>query len=94
MVSVYLLSSSDDLVFFRVAELFTLSPLQESLSENAHVAYLPMSERLKHLGVHLATWVFSTVLALGCGAAVYFLCQFDREVRRLKTKAKLYRMML
>ncbi|XP_046899636.1 transmembrane channel-like protein 5 [Hypomesus transpacificus] len=53
--------------------------LKESLSENAHVAYLPMSERLKHLGVHLATWVFSTVLALGCGAAVYFLCQFDRE---------------
>ena len=52
------------------------------------MASLPRSERLKHLGVHLATWPLSTVLALGCGAAVYFLCRFDKEVRGLKTKAQ------
>ncbi|XP_045547112.1 transmembrane channel-like protein 5 isoform X2 [Salmo salar] len=51
--------------------------LKESLSEKFQVALLPLTERLKHYGVFLGTWLLSTGMALGCGASVYFLCQYD-----------------
>ncbi|XP_071032533.1 transmembrane channel-like protein 5 [Oncorhynchus clarkii lewisi] len=51
--------------------------LKESLSEKIQVALLPLTERLKHYGVFLGTWLLSTGMALGCGASVYFLCQYD-----------------
>ncbi|XP_070964932.1 transmembrane channel-like protein 5 [Oncorhynchus clarkii lewisi] len=51
--------------------------LKESLSEKVQVALLPLTERLKHYGVFLGTWLLSTGMALGCGASVYFLCQYD-----------------
>uniref|UniRef100_A0A8C7EZ30 Transmembrane channel-like protein n=1 Tax=Oncorhynchus kisutch TaxID=8019 RepID=A0A8C7EZ30_ONCKI len=47
--------------------------LKESLSEKVQVALLPLTERLKHYGVFLGTWLLSTGMALGCGASVYFL---------------------
>ncbi|XP_052383794.1 transmembrane channel-like protein 5 isoform X5 [Oncorhynchus keta] len=54
--------------------------LKESLSEKVQVALLPLTERLKHYGVFLGTWLLSTGMALGCGASVYFLCQYDTWV--------------
>ncbi|CAN9509956.1 unnamed protein product [Ophioblennius macclurei] len=56
--------------------------LKESLSESAQSERLTVSERLKHFGVHLGSWILSTGLAVGCGAAIYFLCEFEtkREV--------------
>ncbi|XP_031655383.1 transmembrane channel-like protein 5 isoform X2 [Oncorhynchus kisutch] len=51
--------------------------LKESLSEKVQVALLPLTERMKHYGVFLGTWLLSTGMALGCGASVYFLCQYD-----------------
>ncbi|XP_024259413.2 transmembrane channel-like protein 5 isoform X1 [Oncorhynchus tshawytscha] len=51
--------------------------LKESLSEKVQVALLPLTERLKHYGVFLGTWLLSTGMALGCGTSVYFLCQYD-----------------
>uniref|UniRef100_A0A674EKQ9 Transmembrane channel-like protein n=1 Tax=Salmo trutta TaxID=8032 RepID=A0A674EKQ9_SALTR len=53
--------------------------LKESLSEKVQVALLPLTERLKHYGVFLGTWLLSTGMALGCGASVYFLCQYDKS---------------
>ncbi|XP_038835270.1 transmembrane channel-like protein 5 [Salvelinus namaycush] len=56
--------------------------LKESLSEKVQVALLPLTERLKHYGVFLGTWLLSTGMALGCGASVYFLCQYDTSRTR------------
>ncbi|XP_038840583.1 transmembrane channel-like protein 5 [Salvelinus namaycush] len=56
--------------------------LKESLSEKIQVALLPLTERLKHYGVFLGTWLLSTGMALGCGASVYFLCQYDTSRTR------------
>ncbi|XP_045563260.1 transmembrane channel-like protein 5 [Salmo salar] len=56
--------------------------LKESLSEKVQVALLPLTERLKHYGVFLGTWLLSTGMALGCGASVYFLCQYDKSRTR------------
>ncbi|XP_045061151.1 LOW QUALITY PROTEIN: transmembrane channel-like protein 5 [Coregonus clupeaformis] len=52
--------------------------LKESLSEKIQVALLPLTERLKHYGVFLGTWLLSTGVTLGSGAGVYFLCQYDK----------------
>ncbi|XP_029910927.1 transmembrane channel-like protein 5 [Myripristis murdjan] len=56
--------------------------LKESLSERAQEELLTLSERLKHYGVYLGSWFLSTALAAGCGATVYYLCQYEEEVRR------------
>uniref|UniRef100_A0A667XGI8 Transmembrane channel-like protein n=1 Tax=Myripristis murdjan TaxID=586833 RepID=A0A667XGI8_9TELE len=59
--------------------------LKESLSERAQEELLTLSERLKHYGVYLGSWFLSTALAAGCGATVYYLCQYEEEVRRFKS---------
>lgn len=41
---------------------------------------LTRSEKMKHLGIHLGSWLLSTSLALGCGAGIYFLCQYEQQV--------------
>lgn len=41
---------------------------------------LTLSEKMKHFGVHLGSWLLSTGLAFGCGAAIYFLCQYEQQV--------------
>uniref|UniRef100_A0A674EL66 Transmembrane channel-like protein n=1 Tax=Salmo trutta TaxID=8032 RepID=A0A674EL66_SALTR len=61
--------------------------LKESLSEKVQVALLPLTERLKHYGVFLGTWLLSTGMALGCGASVYFLCQYDKSLKTGETPA-------
>uniref|UniRef100_A0A672GP89 Transmembrane channel-like protein n=1 Tax=Salarias fasciatus TaxID=181472 RepID=A0A672GP89_SALFA len=53
--------------------------LRESLSESAQSELLTRSEKLKHFGVHLGCWILSTGLAVGCGAGVYFLCQYEQK---------------
>ncbi|KAL1005864.1 hypothetical protein UPYG_G00064920 [Umbra pygmaea] len=53
--------------------------LKESLSDNIRLALLPLSDRLKHYAVFLGTWLLSTAVAVGCGAAIYFLCQYEKE---------------
>uniref|UniRef100_A0A8P4GJC4 Transmembrane channel-like protein n=1 Tax=Dicentrarchus labrax TaxID=13489 RepID=A0A8P4GJC4_DICLA len=47
--------------------------LKESLSERAQRELLTLSEKLKHFGVHLGSWLLSTGLAVGCGASIYYL---------------------
>lgn len=41
---------------------------------------LTHSEKLKHFGIHLGSWLLSTSLAFGCGSAIYFLCQHEQQV--------------
>ncbi|XP_069560971.1 transmembrane channel-like protein 5 [Brachyistius frenatus] len=53
--------------------------LKESLSEKAQRELLAHSEKLKHFGVYLGSWLLSTSLAAGCGASIYFLCQFEQQ---------------
>uniref|UniRef100_A0A4W6C0C4 Transmembrane channel-like protein n=1 Tax=Lates calcarifer TaxID=8187 RepID=A0A4W6C0C4_LATCA len=53
--------------------------LRESLSEKAQRELLTLSEKLKHFGVHLGSWLLSTGLAVGCGASIYFLCQYEQQ---------------
>ncbi|XP_018520346.1 transmembrane channel-like protein 5 [Lates calcarifer] len=53
--------------------------LKESLSEKAQRELLTLSEKLKHFGVHLGSWLLSTGLAVGCGASIYFLCQYEQQ---------------
>lgn len=62
---------------------FLLSSFQESLSEGAQEELLTLSEKMKQFGVHLGSWLLSTGLALGCGAGVYFLCQYEQQVLAL-----------
>uniref|UniRef100_A0A8C2WAI1 Transmembrane channel-like protein n=1 Tax=Cyclopterus lumpus TaxID=8103 RepID=A0A8C2WAI1_CYCLU len=47
--------------------------LKESLSEKAQRELLTLSEKLKHFGVYLGSWLLSTGLAVGCGASIYYL---------------------
>ncbi|XP_055365678.1 transmembrane channel-like protein 5 isoform X2 [Betta splendens] len=54
--------------------------LKESLSENAQRKLLTLSEELSRLCVHLASWFLSTILALGCGASVYYLCLYEAQM--------------
>ncbi|XP_029364795.1 transmembrane channel-like protein 5 [Echeneis naucrates] len=53
--------------------------LKESLSEKAQMKLLTLSEKLKHFAVHLGSWLLSTGLALGCGASIYYLCQYEQQ---------------
>ncbi|XP_041790087.1 transmembrane channel-like protein 5 [Chelmon rostratus] len=53
--------------------------LKESLSEKAQRELLTLSEKLKHFGVHLGSWLLSTSLAVGCGASIYYLCQYEQQ---------------
>ena len=54
--------------------------IQESLAEKNLEETLKVSEKLKRFGLHLGTWFLSTSLAVGCGAGIYFLCQFEQQV--------------
>nr|XP_046260838.1 transmembrane channel-like protein 5 [Scatophagus argus]XP_046260846.1 transmembrane channel-like protein 5 [Scatophagus argus]XP_046260854.1 transmembrane channel-like protein 5 [Scatophagus argus] len=53
--------------------------LKESLSEKAQKELLTLSEKLKHYGIHLGSWLFSTGMAVGCGASIYYLCQYEQK---------------
>nr|XP_020451663.1 transmembrane channel-like protein 5 [Monopterus albus] len=53
--------------------------LKESLSEQAQRELLTLSEKLKQFGVYLGSWLLSTSLAVGCGASIYYLCQYEQE---------------
>ncbi len=44
------------------------------------------SEKLKHLGIHLASWLLSTGLAIGCGASIYYLSQYEKQVHKITYK--------
>lgn len=66
--------------------MFVLLPtLQESLSEKVQREMLTLSEKLKHFGVHLGSWLLSTGLAVGCGASIYYLCQYEQQVHQVET---------
>uniref|UniRef100_H3D3E8 Transmembrane channel-like protein n=1 Tax=Tetraodon nigroviridis TaxID=99883 RepID=H3D3E8_TETNG len=54
--------------------------LKESLSEGAQTEMLTRSEKMKHFGIHLGSWLLSTSLAFGCGSGIYFLCQYEQQV--------------
>ncbi|XP_072239870.1 transmembrane channel-like protein 5 [Leuresthes tenuis] len=53
--------------------------LKESLSEKAQRGMLTLSEKLEHFGIHLGSWFLSTSLAVGCGASIFFLCQYEEQ---------------
>ncbi|XP_068445348.1 transmembrane channel-like protein 5 [Clinocottus analis] len=53
--------------------------LKESLSEKAQRELLTLSEKLKHFGVYLGSWLLSSGLAVGCGASIYYLCQYEQQ---------------
>ncbi|TDH15803.1 hypothetical protein EPR50_G00013270 [Perca flavescens] len=53
--------------------------LKESLSEKAQRELLTLSEKLKHFGVYLGFWLLSTGLTVGCGASIYYLCQYEQQ---------------
>ncbi|XP_070841402.1 transmembrane channel-like protein 5 [Chaetodon trifascialis] len=53
--------------------------LKESLSEKAQRELLTPSEKLKHFGIHLGSWLLSTSLAVGCAASIYYLCQYEQR---------------
>ncbi|XP_078138758.1 transmembrane channel-like protein 5 [Centroberyx gerrardi] len=53
--------------------------LKESLSEKDQGELLTLSEKLKQFGVHLGSWLLSTGLAVGCGATIYYLCQYEQQ---------------
>ncbi|XP_053189205.1 transmembrane channel-like protein 5 [Scomber japonicus] len=53
--------------------------LKESLSEKAQGELLTLSENLKHFGIYLGSWLLSTSLAVGCGASIYYLCQYEQK---------------
>lgn len=56
------------------------------MSENAQRERLSLSESLKHFGVYLSAWLLSTSLAVGSGASIYYLCQFEQQVHKTKLK--------
>lgn len=53
--------------------------LKESLSEKAEHKDLTTSERLKNFGIYFGSWFLSSSLTFGCGAAIYFLCQYEQQ---------------
>ncbi|KAK7913572.1 hypothetical protein WMY93_013783 [Mugilogobius chulae] len=53
--------------------------LKESLSEKAQRKQLTTSEKLKHFGIHLGSWLLSTALTFGCVASIFFLCQYEQR---------------
>lgn len=72
--------------FLKVMFVLVISP-QESLSEKAQKETLTRSEKLRHLGIHLASWFLSTSLAFGCGVSIYYLCKYEQEVHRRENVA-------
>ncbi|XP_026214685.1 transmembrane channel-like protein 5 [Anabas testudineus] len=54
--------------------------LKESLSEKAQRKRLTLSEKLGHFGVYLGSWLLSTCLAVGCGASIYYLCNYEQQI--------------
>lgn len=61
-----------------------LSVLQESLSEKGQRELLTLSEKVMHFGVYLGSWLLSTGLAVGCGASIYYLCQYEQQVHQFR----------
>uniref|UniRef100_A0A3B3ZVY2 Transmembrane channel-like protein n=1 Tax=Periophthalmus magnuspinnatus TaxID=409849 RepID=A0A3B3ZVY2_9GOBI len=57
--------------------------LKESLSEKAQHEQLTSSEKLKHFGIYLGSWLLSTSLTVGCGASIFFLCQYEIKAETL-----------
>ncbi|XP_041641782.1 transmembrane channel-like protein 5 [Cheilinus undulatus] len=53
--------------------------LKESLSERAQRELLTAKEKLRHFGIHLGSWLLSTSLAVGCGASIYHLSQYEQR---------------
>ncbi|XP_041840081.1 transmembrane channel-like protein 5 [Melanotaenia boesemani] len=53
--------------------------LKESLSDKAQREQLTCSKKLSYFGVHLGAWVLSTSLAVGCGASIFYLCQYEEQ---------------
>ncbi|XP_028256116.1 transmembrane channel-like protein 5 [Parambassis ranga] len=53
--------------------------LKESLSEKGQRELLTLSEKVMHFGVYLGSWLLSTGLAVGCGASIYYLCQYEQQ---------------
>ncbi|XP_061844244.1 transmembrane channel-like protein 5 isoform X2 [Nerophis lumbriciformis] len=53
--------------------------LKESMSEKAQREQLTLIEKIKQIGIHLGSWLFSTGLAVGCGASIYYLCQYEQQ---------------
>ncbi|KAK5866465.1 hypothetical protein PBY51_020654 [Eleginops maclovinus] len=53
--------------------------LKESMSEKAQRERLTLSESLKHFGIYLGSWLLSSGLAIGSGASIYYLCQFEQQ---------------
>lgn len=41
---------------------------------------LTRSEKMKHFGIRLGSWLLSTSLAFGCSSGIYFLCQYEQQV--------------
>lgn len=66
--------------------LVLLPSIQESLSEKLQRKMLTPVEKLKHFGVHLGSWLLSTGLAVGCGASIYYLCQYEQQVYKLEVQ--------
>ncbi|XP_051940320.1 transmembrane channel-like protein 5 [Hippocampus zosterae] len=53
--------------------------LKESMSEKAQRDLLTLTEKFKHIGIHLGSWLLSTSMAVGCAASIYFLCQYEQQ---------------
>lgn len=69
--------------------LVLLPSVQESLSEKLQREMLTPAEKLKHFGIHLGSWLLSTGLAVGCGASIYYLCQYEEQVYKFEVQARL-----
>lgn len=50
------------------------------MSEKAQRDMLTLTEKFKHIGIHLGSWLLSTGMAVGCAASIYFLCQYEHQV--------------
>ncbi|XP_069590234.1 transmembrane channel-like protein 5 [Ranitomeya imitator] len=49
--------------------------IKETLAEKLMEALkLPLRQKLSRLGIHVAAWIVSSGLAVGCSAGVYYLC--------------------
>ncbi|XP_037546198.1 transmembrane channel-like protein 5 [Nematolebias whitei] len=53
--------------------------LKESLSEKYQTKQLTLSEKLEHYGIYFGCWFLSTSLAFGCGASIFYLCQYEQK---------------
>ncbi|XP_073399055.1 transmembrane channel-like protein 5 isoform X1 [Dendrobates tinctorius] len=49
--------------------------IKETLAEKLMEALkLPLRQKLSRIGIHVAAWIISSGLAVGCSAGVYYLC--------------------